>query len=37
MGAAHRSNELCVVLYCRFYPLRLNANVTLCDGGGAVL
>lgn len=31
------SNELCVVLYCRFNPLWLNADIALCDGGGAVL
>ena len=37
MGAAHLSNELCVVLYCRLYPLRLNTDIPLCDGGGAVL
>ena len=37
MGAAHRSNELCVVLDCCLYPLRLNTDVSLCDGGGAVL
>ena len=26
-----------MVLYRRFYPLRLNTDVSLCDGGGAVL
>lgn len=31
------SNKLCVVLYCRFYPLWLNADISLCHGGGAVL
>ena len=26
-----------MVLYCCFYSLWLNANIPLCDGGGAVL
>lgn len=29
--------KLCVVLYCCFYPLWLNADISLCHGGGAML
>lgn len=31
------SNKLCVLLNRGFYPLWLNADIVLCDGGGAVL
>lgn len=37
MGAARLSNKLRVVLYGRFYPLRLNTDIPLCDGGRAML
>ena len=32
-----KSNKLCMVLNGLFYPLRLNAEISLCDGGGAML
>ena len=31
------SNKLCVLFNRRLYPLRLNTDIPLCDGGGAVL